>query len=138
MRKIVSAVILFCGFAGPALADGHAADGEKVFKKCAACHAVGENAKNKIGPEQNELLGRTAGGLESFSSKYSTAMKAAGDAGLIWTEDTLKEFLASPRTYVKGTKMAFVGLKTEQEIEDVVAYLATFSPDYVPAEESHK
>ena len=136
MKKIFTAALLLTAFAGPAMAEGNVEDGEKLFKKCMACHAVGEGAKDKVGPEQNDLLGRTAGGLESFEKKYSKAMKAAGEGGLVWTEDTLKEYLANPKQYIKGTKMAFAGFKDEQDLEDIVAYLATFSPNYVPEESS--
>jgi S-disulfanyl-L-cysteine oxidoreductase SoxD len=116
------------------MADGNAADGEKIFNKCKACHAVGEGAKNKLGPELNDVLGRTAGGLESFERKYSKPMKAAGADGLVWNEDSLKEFLTKPKDLIKGTKMSFAGLKKEQELEDIIAYLETFSPDYVAEE----
>jgi cytochrome c len=101
------------------------AAGEKVFAKCKACHAVGEGAKHKVGPELNQLIGRTAGGLEDY--KYSKAMIAAGEGGLVWTPETLTGYLADPKGTVKGTKMAFAGLKKDAEIADVIAYLATFS-----------
>ena len=61
-------------------------------------------------------------------------MKEAGAAGLVWTEETLGEYLAAPKDYIKGNKMAFAGLKKESERADVIAYLLTFSPDYKPAE----
>lgn len=108
----------------PALA-GDAANGEKVFRKCSACHAVGDGAKNKVGPHLNDVFGRTAGGLEGF--KYSKAMISAGEGGLAWDDATMAEYLASPRTMIKGTKMAFAGLKKEAEIADVLAYLAGYS-----------
>lgn len=134
MKKILGTIFLFAALAGPAMADGDAAKGEKLFKKCKACHAIGEGAKNKVGPEQNDLFGRTAGGLESFGKKYSKAMKAAGEEGLVWNEDTLKEYLAKPKAFIKGTKMSFAGFKKEQDLDDIAAYLLTFSPNYVPAE----
>lgn len=131
MKRILAAVALLSALTGPVLADGVAADGEKLFKKCKSCHAVGEGAKDKVGPELNNILGRTAGGLESYEKKYSKAMKAAGEEGLVWDEDNLQEYLASPRKYIKKTKMTFAGFKKEQDLEDMVAYLETFSPDYV-------
>lgn len=130
MKKIIAAALLLTAFAGPAMAEGSIEDGEKLFKKCKACHAVGEKAKNKVGPELNNMFGRTAGGLESFAKKYSKAMKAAGEEGLVWTEETLIEYLAAPKKYIKGTKMSFAGFKKDQDLEDIVAYLETFSPDY--------
>ncbi len=101
------------------------AAGEKVFKKCKACHQIGEGAKNKVGPELNGVLGRTAGGLpEGF--KYSNPMNAAGEGGLVWTDATLAEFLTNPRNYIKGTKMTFAGLKKDDDIKAITAYLASF------------
>lgn len=103
-----------------------AAAGEKLFAKCRACHAVGEGAKNKVGPELNALIGRTAGTVEGF--KYSPAMMKAGEAGLVWDETTLAQYLADPKGFVKGTKMAFAGLKKDDELANMIAYLKTFSP----------
>lgn len=102
------------------------ADGEKVFKKCKACHQVGDGAKNRSGPVLNGILGRSAASVEGF--KYSKALSAKGEEGLVWDDDTLAAFLAAPRKYVKGTKMAFAGLKKDADIEAVAAYLASF-PD---------
>ena len=106
--------------AGPALANGHVAKGKKVFAKCRACHVV-DQAKNKVGPHLNGLFGRTAGTVEKY--KYSKAIKAKGEGGLVWTEETLTEYLANPRAYVKGTKMAFRGLKKPGQIKNLIAYL---------------
>lgn len=119
----------------PAHAAGDAAKGEKVFKKCAACHAVGEGAKHKVGPELNDLIGRTAGSLEDY--KYSKAMKEAGAGGLVWNNETLAEYLHKPKAMVKGTKMAFAGLKKDKDIANILAYLDTFSAAAAaPVEES--
>jgi len=97
------------------------AEGEKLFKRCTACHAIGQGAKNKVGPELNAIIGRTAGTLPDFS--YSDAMKAAGAGGLVWTKETLAEYLASPKAKVPGTKMAFSGLKKPAERDAVIAYI---------------
>jgi len=109
----------------PAYAAGDAAHGETVFKKCMACHAVGEGATNKVGPELNELIGRTAGTAAGY--KYSKPMIDAGAAGLVWDEASLTAFLTSPKAEVPGTKMSFAGLKDATDTADVIAYLATFS-----------
>ena len=109
MKRILAAALVFSALASPAIAEGVVEDGEKLFKKCKACHAVGEGAKNKVGPELNDVLGRTAGGLESYVKKYSKKLKAAGEEGLVWNEETLSEFLVSPKKFVKGTKMSFAG-----------------------------
>lgn len=103
---------------------GDAASGEKLFVKCKVCHEV-EPDKSKIGPSLYGVMGREAGVLESFAG-YSDALKSSG---LTWDEATLKEFLKSPLTYVKGTKMAFIGMKNEEELNDVIAYLAQFSEE---------
>jgi len=118
--------------AGTAVA-GDAAKGEKVFKKCAACHAVGEGAKHKVGPELNDIFGRTAGTVDGY--KYSKAMIAAGEGGVVWDETTLTTYLHKPKDMIKGTKMAFAGLKKEADLENVIAYLATFSSAAPAAEE---
>ena len=91
--------------------------GAKVFKKCKACHVV-DKEKNKTGPHLVNLFGRTAGSLEDY--KYSKAMKASG---IVWDEETLAGYLRAPKKYVKGTKMAFVGLKKDADIENIIAYL---------------
>ncbi|WP_026060270.1 c-type cytochrome [Pseudaminobacter salicylatoxidans] len=103
------------------------AAGEKAFGRCKACHAVGEGASNRVGPHLNELIGREAGTVDGYS--YSAAMTQAGEGGLVWDEASLKGFLANPKGLVKGTKMAFAGLKKDQDLENVIAYLATFSAE---------
>lgn len=99
--------------------------GKKVFAKCAACHAVGETAKHKVGPVLNDVVGRKAGAAEGYS--YSPAMAKAGEGGLVWDDPTLHAYLAKPKDVVKGTKMTFAGLKKDEDIANVIAYLATFS-----------
>lgn len=94
------------------------AAGEKVFKKCKACHQVGEGAQNKTGPQLNGVVGRDIGSVDGF--KYSGSMEEMDGA---WTHDALAAFLAKPKDYVKGTKMAFAGLKKDDEIAAVIAYL---------------
>ncbi|MEX0301872.1 MAG: c-type cytochrome [Leisingera sp.] len=101
------------------------AKGEKTFKKCKACHQVGDGAKSKTGPILNGIIGAPAGYVEGF--RYSKAMKAAAEGGLVWDEAELAAFLAKPKKYMKGTKMAFAGLKKEGDIEAVIAYLRSYS-----------
>lgn len=100
-----------------AWAEGDAAKGEKIYKKCKACHSL-EAGKNKVGPSLAGIFGRTAGAEEGF--KYSAAMK---DSGIVWDEATLDSFLAKPKEVVPKTRMAFPGLKKEQDRMDVIAYL---------------
>ena len=102
------------------------ADGEKVFKKCAACHQVGAGATNRVGPHLNGVMGRTLGGVAGFN--YSKTMAEMGAAGEVWTDATMAAFLARPRDVVPGTKMSFAGLKSDSEIAAINAYLASVAP----------
>ncbi|WP_323772472.1 cytochrome c family protein [Antarctobacter sp.] len=115
-----------------ALADSHAMEGdaeagEKVFRKCKACHAVGEGAENKVGPMLNNVVGRQMASVEGFG--YSKTMVEMGEAGDVWTPEALDAFLAKPRDYAKGTKMAFPGLRKDDDRADVIAYLKTFTDE---------
>lgn len=101
-----------------------AAAGEKVFTKCKVCH-VADADTNKIGPSLHGVIGRTAGTHPDF--KYSEAMIAAGASGVKWDEPTLTTYLHDPKALVKGTKMAFSGLKKDEDIANVIAYLKQFS-----------
>ncbi|AQS48857.1 MULTISPECIES: c-type cytochrome [Thioclava] len=103
--------------ADPALVEA----GEKVFKKCKACHQVGEDAKNRVGPVLNNLIGRQAGTADGF--KYSSAMKQHGEDGLIWTEQTVEEYLADPKGYIPKNRMSFAGLKDPEDVKAVLAYI---------------
>jgi cytochrome c len=100
------------------------AAGEKVFKKCSACHKVGEGAKNSTGPLLNGIVGRAAGTVEGF--KYSKPLTEMAAAGLVWDDAALQAFVENPKGFMKGTKMAFAGLKKPEDRAAVVAYLATF------------
>ena len=119
IRRAIVAVALGVALVptGPVLATDIKA-GHKVFKKCKACHYA-DREKHKTGPHLVNLIGRTAGSLEDYK-KYSKAMKASG---IVWDEETLTEYLRAPKKYIKGTKMAFVGLKKDADIENVIAYL---------------
>ncbi|QFT60828.1 Cytochrome c2 precursor (plasmid) [Sulfitobacter sp. THAF37] len=107
-----------------ALAEGDAEKGEKVFRKCRACHEVGPEAKDKSGPALNGIVGAAAGASPDFG--YSKAMKEAAETGLIWDEASLAAFLTKPREFLKGTKMSFPGLRKEADAANVIAYLAQF------------
>lgn len=98
-----------------------AAEGEKVFKKCKACHQVGDGAKNRTGPILTGIVGDPAGAVEGFS--YSNPMVAAAEGGLIWNETELAAFLAKPKKYLNGTKMSFAGLRKEDDLAAVIEYL---------------
>ena len=95
-----------------------AADGAKVFKKCAACHSITEGGKNKIGPALWGVLGRQAGSLSDY--KYSKAMAAHGKK---WSFEEMNGFLLKPKDWIKGTKMSYAGLKSEKERAAVILYM---------------
>ena len=101
-----------------------AAAGKTSFNKCLACHAIGENAKNKVGPELNGLDGRKSGTAEGYN--YSDANK---NSGMVWNEATFKEYIANPMAKIPGTKMAFPGIKNETEVGNLWAYLKQFGAD---------
>lgn len=120
------AVVLFAATLAPALAvDASVENGEDVFKKCRACHDVGPDARNKVGPVLNSLFGRKAGTVDGF--RYSDANHKAGESGWVWTEEKLNAYLENPREAMPGNKMAFAGLRDEQNRKDLIAYLKTFS-----------
>ena len=102
---------------GAALAEGDAAKGEKVFKKCKVCHTF-DPGKKKIGPHLKGIVGRKAGAVEGY--KYSKAM---AESDITWDEANLDEFLTKPKAFVKKTKMSFAGLKKEDQRADLIAYL---------------
>jgi len=100
------------------------AAGETSFKKCLACHAVGEGARNKVGPVLNGLDGRQSGTVEGFS--YSDANK---NSGITWNKDVFVEYIRDPKAKIPGTKMIFPGIKNEKEAGDLWAYLAQHKAD---------
>ncbi|EAV43258.1 cytochrome c [Labrenzia sp. MBR-25] len=109
-----------------ASADGDPAKGEKVFKKCAACHAVGPDAKNKVGPELNGIVGRPWGAVDGY--KYSANLLELAD-GKVWDDETLDAYLTKPKDLIPKGKMAFAGLKKEDDRENVIAYLNQYNED---------
>ena len=98
-----------------------AAAGEKIFGQCRACHQIGPTAKNGVGPAQNGLIGRPAGTYPGYS--YSNANKSSG---LTWDEATFREYIHDPKAKVPGTKMAFPGIKNDQQITDLIAFLKQY------------
>jgi cytochrome c len=123
MRRAVLAAIALAASTAAASAQDVAA-GEQSFKKCLPCHSVGAGAKNKVGPELNGLDGRKAGATEGFN--YTEGNK---NSGITWNESVFKEYIKDPRAKIPGTKMVFAGIKNEQEVNDLWAYLRQFGPN---------
>lgn len=113
-------VIASSSVASAALAQDAAA-GKTAFNKCLPCHAIGEGAKNKVGPELNGLDGRKSGTVPDYN--YSDANK---NSGITWNEAEFKAYIQDPRAKIKGTKMVFAGIKNETEIANLWAYLKQF------------
>jgi cytochrome c len=105
-------------------APGDVALGEKVFVKCRACHQIGPNAHNSIGPVLNGVIGRHSGIYPGYD--YSEANKTSG---LTWDEATFRDYIRDPKGKVPGTKMTFAGLTKQSDINNIVAYLKSFRPD---------
>jgi cytochrome c len=116
-------VIVSSAAASAALAQDVAA-GKTSFNKCMACHSIGEGAKNKIGPELNGLDGRKSGSVPDYS--YSDANK---NSGITWNEAQFKEYIKDPQGKIPGTKMAFIGNKNAQEVNDLWAFVAQYDKD---------
>ena len=89
-----------------------------------ACHQVGADAANRVGPALNGIVGAPVGGAEGF--RYSATLEDAAAAGDVWTHEALSGFLANPKGYYPKTKMSFPGLRDAADVEAVIAYLATF------------
>ncbi len=123
MKRVSIAIVALASSAGAAVA-GDIAAGEKTFKKCIACHNIGETAKNSIGPIQNGLKGRKSGTVPGYS--YSDANK---NSGIVWDEGTFKEYIKDPKAKIPGTKMVFPGIKDEKDAEDLWSFLEQFGPD---------
>jgi cytochrome c len=103
-------------------ADAQDADkGKQVFNMCAPCHSIGPGAANKVGPELNGLDGRHSGTVANFN--YSDANKSSG---IVWSEATFKQYIKSPSAMIAGTKMPFAGIKNQQQINDLWAYISQF------------
>ncbi|HRE19468.1 MAG TPA: cytochrome c family protein [Rhabdaerophilum sp.] len=123
MYRNIATALLFVGSTLPAVAQDINA-GKTVFAQCRVCHQVGEGAKHLVGPHLNGLFGRTAGTTEGYS--YSDANKKFGKT---WDDPTFTTYIKDPKGVVPGTKMAYIGLKDDKKIADLVAYLKSFGPD---------
>ena len=127
-RVNLKAVIAMVGclvLPGVVAAQGNAAEGENVFKKCKTCHDIGDGAKNKIGPVLNNIVGRKAASIDGYA--FSSDLKALGSQGFVWTEENLNKYLTNVKDVVAHGKMVFPGLKDDQDRKDLIAYLKKFS-----------
>ncbi|MBI1384611.1 MAG: c-type cytochrome [Rhizobiales bacterium] len=100
--------------------------GGEVFRRCTACHQIGDGATNRIGPHLNEIFGRTAGTLDW--PRYSSALREQGNFGLVWNRETLEALIADPDAFIPGVRMSFRGITDPADRQAVIAYLQAFSP----------
>jgi len=124
MRRTAFAIVMAAAALAAAVPPSAAQDpaaGERVFAQCRACHQVGESAKHAVGPILNGLFGRKAGTFEGYS--YSEANRTSG---IVWDEASFRDYIRNPRASMPGTKMVYAGLKDEQRITDLIAYLKQF------------
>lgn len=114
---VLAALVLAPG----AAAAQDAAAGQRVFNQCRACHTVEQGARNGVGPNLHGIFGRKAGAIDGF--RYSAGMKAKAEGGLVWDEASLRAYIADPKAVVPGGSMSYVGLRNEQQVNDLIAYL---------------
>lgn len=127
MRLLLASIALLA-VTGTAFADApDVAKGKTVFKKCMACHSIGPDAKPKVGPPLNGIVGAKWAHYEGY--KYSKEIEEGGAAGKVWDEATLNDYLTNPKHLVPHGKMSFAGIKNDAERADLIAYLATIGPD---------
>lgn len=123
LRRLVPAI--FFGLMTVCRGSGEvrAAGSEDLFKPCAACHEIGDEAKHKVGPHLDGLFGRKAGSLDDF--RYSDGMRTAGEKGLVWTAETLTKYLERPRDFIKGNRMSFRGMPDANDRLALITWLET-------------
>ncbi|MEJ1937756.1 cytochrome c family protein [Nostoc sp. NIES-2111] len=122
-RTILAAMAISALLAGQAVADaaGDAEAGRRVFNQCRACHTTEQGGRSTVGPNLHGVFGRAAGSLQGF--RYSEPMREKGGGGLVWNGETLRAYIANPRAVVPGGSMTFAGLRNEQQITDLLAFL---------------
>jgi len=123
MKTLTIAAVLIAASVQGGLAQD-VAKGENAFKKCLPCHSIGPGAANKVGPVLNGLDGRHSGSVANFN--YSDANK---NSGIVWGEATFKDYIKDPRAKIPNTKMIFAGIKNEQEVNDLWAYIKQFDAE---------
>ncbi len=125
MRACLAALLPICASGGLAFAQaaGDPDAGSRIFTKCRACHQIGEGAQNAVGPVLNGIVGRPAGTYPGYS--YSAANKGSG---ITWDEAAIRDYLHDPKLRVPGTKMVFAGIRSERELDNLLAFLRQFDP----------
>ncbi len=124
LKFALAAVFAATFSAGAVAAEGDVEAGMKVYKKCKACHVV-EEEKNRVGPHLVKIIDRAVGSVDGY--KYSKAMAAKGEEGLVWTVENLDAYLTKPKDFIPKTKMAFPGLKKPEDRVNLIAYLKSLS-----------
>ena len=127
MAKTIKAAAVIAAFFFSGAWTAHAQDaaaGEQAFRKCAPCHSIGPDAKNKVGPELNGLNGRHSGSAPNYN--YSEANKKSG---ITWDKENFEKYIRNPRAMIPGTKMIFPGISNAKEIDNLWAYVSQFGPD---------
>lgn len=127
MRLVLASALVLAAATGSAYADPDVAKGETAFKKCMACHAIGPDAKVKVGPPLNGIVGAKWAHFEGYA--YSQDIKDGASAGKVWDEANLDAYIANPKALAPKGKMAFAGIKNEDERKDLIAFLAQFNAD---------
>ena len=123
MRTLIVAAAAVVVSVGAARAQD-VAKGEIAFHKCLPCHAIGDDAQNKVGPELNGVNGRHSGSVTDYD--YSDANK---NSGIVWDEAKFKDYIKDPKGVIPGTKMTFAGIKNDQEVNDLWAYVSQYNAD---------
>jgi cytochrome c len=121
-RMLLPALALFGLAAAPTAHAQDVAAGQRVFNQCRACHVIENNGRNGVGPNLHGVVGRRAGAIQGF--RYSANMRTLAEGGLTWDEATLRRYLTNPKDVVPQGSMAFAGIRNEQQLNDLVAYLA--------------
>ena len=98
-----------------------AAAGQRVFNQCRACHSIEQGGRNGVGPNLHAVVGRKAGSIENF--RYSASLREKAEGGLAWDEDTLRAYIANPKAVIPAGSMSYPGLRNEQQLNDLIAYL---------------
>ena len=123
MRSLILSAALLAGFsiAAPAFAQDAEA-GQRVFNQCRACHNADKGGRNGVGPNLWGIVGRKAASIEGF--RYSSNMRTLGEGGHVWTIENLTAYITNPKAVVPQGSMSFAGLRNEQQLKDLLAYLA--------------